>query len=155
MSRDPHRGDLEDRQRAPLLGAPRDLDRLGRDDADLPAALLDLSRDRLHAGKCLDPALRLHGLRRLGFETGDEGLEVGANLLLLFHQLEIQALLFPARLLESVVAACVERQPASVQMQDRPHGAVEQISVVADHQNGASHDVAQMLDPRLNGAFLR
>ena len=88
------------------------------------------------------------GLGGLGLEAGDERLDVAALVVLLLLELEVEALLLAARLLELVVAAGVERELALGQMQDRADRAIEQLAVVADDQHGVRIVGEIVLEPQ-------
>ena len=67
-----------------------------------------------------------HGQPELADVHGERvlGLDVPPLVVLLLLQLQLEALLFPSRFLEIIVAAGVKRQPAAMQMQDRIHRIV-------------------------------
>ena len=94
--------------------------------------LVDDRRDRLHLRQHLEARLGLRRLARLGAEAVDEGLQMGAPLLLLLERLALQRLLLAALALEARVAAAPERELAAVEMQDVVGDVVEQVAVVAD-----------------------
>ena len=102
----------------------------------------------LQLGEALHPALRLGGLARLGLEAVHEALQVGAlGVLLRLGGHQVTGPLAPL-LLEAVVVAGVEVDGAGVQMHDRVADAVEQLSVVADHQDGARIALQPRLQPQ-------
>ena len=97
-------------RRAQALGDRRPLERLH--------ALVDDRRDRLHLGQHLESRLGLHRLRRLGAKAVDEGLQMGAPLLLLLGRLAREDLLLAALALEARIAAAPQGQLAAVEVQD-------------------------------------
>ena len=113
-----------DDRRAELLGDRRPFERQD--------GLVDHRRDRLHPGQHLEARLGLGRLGRAGAETVDEGLQVGAPLLLLLQRLALKRLLLAALALEAGVAAGPKRELAAVEMQDVVGDVVEQVAVVAD-----------------------
>ena len=75
------------------------------------------------------------GLARLGAKAVDKGLEMLALLLLLSAGLSGKQQRLAPLLFERGVIALVERQPAAFEMEDMGSHGVEQIAVMADHQN--------------------
>jgi hypothetical protein len=92
--------------------------------------------DRLHLGEHLDAGLGLLGLGRLGLEAVDEGLEMGAAVLLLLGLgEEVGALLGPLAG-ELVVGAGPVGELLLGQVEDAGDGAVQELAVVGDDQDG-------------------
>src|SRR5690606_21743355 len=110
-------------------------------------AVLDLVGDGLHLGEVLDAALGLAGLGRLGLEAVDEGLDASALVILLLLELQLEALLGAARLLEVVVAAGVEREPAAVEVEDGARRPVQEVAVMADDQDRVRVALEVALEP--------
>ena len=92
--------------------------------------------------------MRLGGLGGLGLEAGDERLDVAALVVLLLLELEVEALLLAPGLLELVVAAGVEGELALREMQDGRDGAVQQLAVVADDEDGVGVVAQIVLEPQ-------
>ena len=93
--------------------------------------------DGLHARQHLHAALRLAGLRRLGAETVDEGLDAPPFGQLPRLQLGLLRLPLAPRLLEEVVVAGVAHQAGVLQVDDLVRHLVQQGAVVADDQQGS------------------
>ncbi len=108
---------------------------------------VDLGRDGLHFGQRLQPALSLPRLGGLGPEALDEGFHLAALVVLALLQLELQALLLAARLLEAVVTAGIEGQPALGKMQDAVHRIVQEIAIVAYDQHGVRIALDEVFQP--------
>jgi hypothetical protein len=94
-------------------------------------------RDLLHALQRLDPALGLLGLAGLGLEAVDELLEVGDLVGLLGDGGLLQQHLLGAHVFEGAVVAAVAHQPGVVDVQRDVGDGVEELPVVADHDEGA------------------
>ena len=88
--------------------------------------------DHVHALDHLQPGLRLLGLAGLGAEAVDEGLQVGAAVLLLSGGGGELGALFGAQLDEAVVGRAVVGQLAVLEVEDRADGAVQEAAVVGD-----------------------
>ncbi len=109
------------------------------------AILVEQRGRRLQLLDHLDAGLRLLGLGGLGLEAVDEALEVRDLFERAFARLVVELHLHAARLFERIVAALVERELAALEMDDRGHGLVEQVAVVADHEDGVgrSRDISK------------
>ncbi len=120
---------------------------LGGGEVEAGDAVLDDGGNGLHPLQRLDAALRLAGLGRLGAETVDEGLHVGAGgvLLLLLGEELLEA--GAAGVLEGVVGALVEGQLLAVEMEDGADRAVEEVAIVADDQHGVGVAGEEGLEP--------
>ena len=84
----------------------------------------------------LQPRLGLPRLGGLGTETIDEGLQMGLHLGLAARFGRGVAQSFRMAALEFVITAGVEGQPAALEMEDVTDGAVEQVAVMADEEDG-------------------
>ena len=109
--------------------------------------LLQHFRNRLHLRQSLDAALRLCCLGGLGLEAVDEALQMLARIILLFLHLHIERLLLASDALESVIIAGIDRQLPALQMQDGIHRLIQQITVMAHHQNGVAIGADEVLEP--------
>ncbi len=103
--------------------------------------------DALHLGDHLHAALRLARLGRLGAETVDEALQMGAPRLLLLLRRDVERALQCAGVGEGVVIAGVELQLAVLEMQDELGGGVEQVAVMADDHHRAAIALQEVLQP--------
>ena len=80
-------------------------------------------------------------LGRAGAEAVDEGLQMGAPLLLLLGRLALQRLLLAALALEAGIAAGPQGELAAVEMEDVVGDVVEQVAVVADDERSSPGQV--------------
>ena len=122
-----HRRHVQRDQRRPQLG------RIG--EAEGERRILRHRRDRLHLGEHLGAALRLLGGRGAGGVPRDIILQLSPLRILvrpcrgeLRHPLR-------ALLLERVVAAGIERDLAALEMQDVIDDVVQEIALMADHDD--------------------
>ena len=81
--------------------------------------------------------MRLAGLRGLGLEAVDKGLQPLALVGLALGVLGIEHFARRALFLERRIGALVERQLAAIEMQDLVDGGVEQVAIMADDDHGA------------------
>ena len=103
--------------------------------------------DQLHAFERLDAALRLARLGRLGAETIDEGVQVGALALLLFeHRLLLREAL-AALALEGGVAAGIQGEALLLDMGDMIDHGVDEHAIVRDQQQGAAVVAQPLFEP--------
>ncbi len=119
-----------------------------RGERELERAVDVRRRDPLHPFQRLDPALRLLGLRRLGAETVDEGLQVRDLPLLLRVTRLLQRELLRALALELRVIARVRPELQPVDMHDRRDDRVEEIAVVRDQQQRPGVAGEPVLEPQ-------
>lgn len=112
-------------------------DFLRRGKADLAHVFGDQRRDRLQPLQHLDAGLRLPGLRGLGLEAVDKGLQARAFGFLALDGLGIQQLARGALLLEGGIGALVERELAALQMQDLVDRTIEQVAVMSNAKMSA------------------
>ncbi len=104
--------------------------------------------DRLHPFQHLDAGLGLAGLRGLGLEAIDEGLQPLALVGLPLGVLGVEHFARGALFLERGVGALVERQLAAIEMQDLVDRGVEQVAIMADHDHGARIVRQMILEPQ-------
>ena len=104
--------------------------------------------DRLHPLQHLDAGLRLAGLRGLGLEAIDEGLQALALVGLALGVLGIEHFAHRALLFERGVGSLVERQLAAIEMQDLIDRGVEQVAIMADDDHGARIMRQMVLEPQ-------
>ena len=109
--------------------------------------VFDLGRHDLHLLQPFHARLGLLGLGRLGLESVDEGLQVPPLDLLLLDHFHLQALTFRQRLLEIIIAAVPDGQLALFEMGDFLHRAIQEITVVRDHQGRAGEGLEIGLQP--------
>ena len=120
--------DRDDRRRQHLLRHRK---------RDFAHVLRHQRRDRLHPLQHLDAGLGLAGLRGLGLEAVDEGLQALALVGLALGVLGVEHFAHGALLFERGVGALVERQLAAIEMQDLVDRRVEQVAIMADDDHGA------------------
>ena len=104
--------------------------------------------NRLHARERLDPALRLFRTVRLGTPAGHEGFQLFALCDLLFARRSELCLPFGPLFFERVIAARIEGGCAVLQMEDMIDHIVEQIPLVADHQDRRLIAGQEILQPQ-------
>ncbi len=92
--------------------------------------------------------MRLTRLGGLGPEALDEGFHLPARIVLALLQLQLQPLLLPPRLLETVVAAGVEGKAPLGKMQNAVDRPVEKIAVVAHHQHSIGIVLDEIFEPK-------
>ena len=92
--------------------------------------------DQRHLFQHLDARLGLHGFRCLGFETIDKALQMRAAGVLLFRLGRLVGAAFSQLARKLVVRAVPQRQLLLIKVQNGPHGAVQQATVVADDDHG-------------------
>ena len=141
---DPQRHAVEHR----LLRIVADRDVIDRDDRwrqhllrrgerNLAHVLRHQRGHRLHPLQHFHAGLRLARLGGLGLEAIDEGLQPLAFVGLALGVLGVQHFAGGALFLERGIGALVERQLAAIEMQDLVDGGIEQVAVMADHDDGA------------------
>ena len=104
-------------------------------------------RNFLHAVQCLDPALCLLGLAGLGFEAGDEFLQMRDLVLLLGIGVLLQLHLLGAHVLKLAVVAAITHQLARIDVQRDVGHRVQKFAVMADHDHGAFITLQPGLQP--------
>ena len=131
--------DRDDRRRQHLLRRRED---------DLAHILRHQRGDRLHPFQHFDARLGLAGLRGLGLEAVDEGLQALAFVGLALGVLGIEHFARGALLFERGIGPLVERQLAAIEMQDLVDRGVEQVAIVADDDHGARIVRQMILEPQ-------
>ncbi len=123
--------------RAPLHRDDGGGEFLARLEGEARRMFLDNADDGLHLLQHLEAALRLPGLRCLGAETINEGLQMFAlGFLLARHPGEKLHLLAPGLFEEGVVTGIFD-ELRLVEMRDLGHHIVQQVLVMADDDEGA------------------
>src|SRR6185312_14139400 len=92
--------------------------------------------------------LRLARLCRLGAKAVDEGLQVLALRLLLLGELLVEQLPLAPLLLVGRIAAAPERERLLLEREDVPDGTIEQVAVVADHDQSRRIAREMLLQPQ-------
>jgi hypothetical protein len=104
-------------------------------------------RDALHALECLDAALRLARLGGLGLEAVDEALQLRDAVLLAAVGGGLLRQPLGAHGLEGAVVAAVAGELGLVEVQRDARDGVEELAVVADHQQRALVALQPGLEP--------